>query len=373
MRQRGQLRAVDALEIGDGAHVDGDDVVVAAGHEERPQHRRALGQGLLKRLERILGLAFQRDPNDHGCRKAQTLKRQHRLVADDDAGILQRALAAGTGRRRQTDTRGKLGVADAAVLREFAENREVDPVELRYLEDGVVYVRIAAFQERTAALLREALDEAVVRLRRKGGVQGLLLDLRDNGGGLLREAVLVSDEFLNSGVILTTRGRSGDLIREFEARRGGTRPKWPIVILINAQTASAAEIVAGALSDQDRAVLVGTRTFGKGSVQNLFELPDGSALKLTIALYYTPSGRSIQAEGISPDVVAEQPAEDGEPFAVREEELDRHLRARPVAEASRASRRAAALRMPTGPSSPSLAGDLQAELGYQVLQELIRQ
>lgn len=250
---------------------------------------------------------------------------------------------------------------------------DVDPVELRYLEDGVVYVRIAAFQERTAALLREALDEAVVRLRRKGGVQGLLLDLRDNGGGLLREAVLVSDEFLNSGVILTTRGRSGDLVREFEARRGGTRPKWPIVILINAQTASAAEIVAGALSDQDRAVLVGTRTFGKGSVQNLFELPDGSALKLTIALYYTPSGRSIQAEGISPDVVAEQPAEDGEPFAVREEELDRHLRARPVAEASRASRRAAALRMPTGPSSPSLAGDLQAELGYQVLQELIRQ
>ena len=144
-----------------------------------------------------------------------------------------------------------------------------------------------------------------------------------------------------------------------------------MVILINEQTASAAEIVAGALSDHKRAVLVGTRTFGKGSVQNIFELPDGSALKLTIARYYTPSGRSIQAEGISPDILAEQPEEEGTPAPIREEELEGHL----AAKATPGNRR----KQPTIASpteqlqAPAiLADDPQAQRGYQALQELVR-
>ena len=249
---------------------------------------------------------------------------------------------------------------------------DVDPIELELLENGIVYVRIRSFQEQTAHLFSDALDDAVVSLRRKGGVKGLLLDLRNNGGGLLREAVLVSDEFLANGVILTTRGRGGELIQGFSARRGSTRPKWPMVILINEQTASAAEIVAGALSDQERAVLVGTRTFGKGSVQSIFELPDGSALKLTIARYYTPSGRSIQAEGILPDVAAEQPREDGLPM-IREEELEGHL----TVKGAQSSQRSKALPAPGVldklATSDAFVDDPQAQRGYQVLEYLIRQ
>jgi len=251
---------------------------------------------------------------------------------------------------------------------------DIDPIELQYLENGIVYVGIRAFQDRTAGLLSEALDQAVVALRGKGGVEGLLLDLRDNGGGLLREAVLVSDEFLSSGVILITRGRAGELIEEFSARRNGTRPKWPMVILINEQTASAAEIVAGALSDQRRAMLVGARTFGKGSVQNIFELPDGSALKLTIARYYTPSGRSIQAEGILPDIAAQQPKEDGIPGPIREEELEGHLAAKPTPPNRKTPKQPAIGPMPEGiKTSALLADDPQAQRGYQALQQLIRQ
>ncbi|MDH3624908.1 MAG: S41 family peptidase [Myxococcales bacterium] len=268
-----------------------------------------------------------------------------------------------TIRRESTDT-----AIERKLRRAFID---VDPIDLRYLGNRVVYVQIRAFQEDTAELLSEALDQAVSVLHRKGGVEGLLLDLRDNGGGLLREAVLVSDEFLSSGIILTTRGRGGELIQEFSARRGGTRPNWPMVILINEQTASAAEIVAGALSDHERAVLVGTRTFGKGSVQNIFELPDGSALKLTIARYYTPSGRSIQAEGISPDILVEQPKEEGMPAPIREEELEGHLAAKPTPQ-NRRKQTAISSKSEKLQVSTILADDPQAQRGYQALQELIR-
>jgi carboxyl-terminal processing protease len=178
---------------------------------------------------------------------------------------------------------------------------EVHAVSARVLPNGIVYVQIRSFQETTTTELRRALDEAVSALH--GDVRGLLLDLRNNGGGLLDEGVLVADEFLEDGVIVTTRGRGGEIRHEARARRIGTRPHWPIVVLVNGYTASAAEIVAGALRDQGRAVIAGERTFGKGSVQNLVELPDGSAIKITTARYYTPSGRSIQAEGIPPDVI----------------------------------------------------------------------
>ena len=245
---------------------------------------------------------------------------------------------------------------------------DIDPIEMQLLDDGLVYVRIKAFQDGTARLLSDALDEAVVKRRKKGGVTGLLLDLRDNGGGLLHEAVWVSDELLASGVIVSTRGRGGERISEYSARRAGTRPKWPIVVLINENTASASEIVAGALHDHRRAVLVGVRSFGKGSVQNVFELPGGSALKLTTYRYYTPSGRSIQAEGISPDLLAEQPRAEGDPEPMREEELERHLAAQSKGVAGEkkapASRQAPEA---TGKVPAILQGDTQAQRGHAVL------
>jgi carboxyl-terminal processing protease len=249
---------------------------------------------------------------------------------------------------------------------------DIDPIESELLGDGLVYVRIKAFQDGTARLLSDALDDAVVKRRKRGGTTGLLLDLRDNGGGLLHEAVWVTDELLASGVIVSTRGRGGEKISEYSARRAGTRPKWPIVVLINENTASASEIVAGALRDHGRAVLVGVRTFGKGSVQNVFELPGGSALKLTTYRYYTPSGRSIQAEGIHPDLVAEEPRAEGDPEPMREEELDRHLAAQPkgpsgrTAPASTKHAPAAKGKMPA-----VFAEDSQAQRGYLVLKQQI--
>ena len=217
---------------------------------------------------------------------------------------------------------GQSGALERTLTRAFIE---LDPVELQTLGDGAVYVRIKAFQDGTARALRRALDDAVMELKKQAGVRGVLIDLRDNGGGLLDEAVWVSDEFLANGTIVSTRGRDGQVIKQYDARRAGTRPKWPIVILINENTASASEIVAGALQDQKRATVVGVRSFGKGSVQTVYELPGGSALKLTISRYYTPSGRSIQAQGIIPDLIAEQPRQDDEPDPVREEELEGHL------------------------------------------------
>ena len=217
---------------------------------------------------------------------------------------------------------GQPGALERTLTRAFIE---LDPVEVETLGDGAVYVRIKAFQDGTARALRRALDDAVMKLKKRAGVRGVLIDIRDNGGGLLDEAVWVSDEFLANGTIVSTRGRDGEVIKQYGARRAGTRPKWPIVILINENTASASEIVAGALQDQNRATVVGVRSFGKGSVQTIYELPGGSALKLTISRYYTPSGRSIQAQGIIPDLIAEQPRQDDEPDPVREEELEGHL------------------------------------------------
>jgi carboxyl-terminal processing protease len=248
---------------------------------------------------------------------------------------------------------------------------DVDPIETQLLPDGLVYVRIKAFQDGTARQLSDALDDAVVTLRRRGGVRGILLDLRDNGGGLLHEAVWVSDEFLASGVIVSTRGRGGETISQYSARRAGTRPKWPIVVLINENTASASEIVAGALRDHQRAVLVGVRTFGKGSVQNVFELPGGSAIKLTTYRYFAPSGRSIQAEGISPDLIAEQAREDEALEPLREEQLEGHLAASPRGAPGVAGRRTSAKQAPVASGSvPSLfAEDSQGQRGLTVLKE----
>lgn len=178
---------------------------------------------------------------------------------------------------------------------------EVSPIEAQVLPGRILHLRIRAFQANTTTEMRAALD-AALHAQGGAGLAGVLLDLRDNPGGLLREAVLVSDEFLRAGTIVSTRGRDGRVLQSSSAHSRGTRPEWPMVVLVNGYSASAAEIVAGALQDHRRALVVGTTTFGKGSVQNIVELPDGGALKLTIARYFTPSGRSIQATGIVPDV-----------------------------------------------------------------------
>jgi carboxyl-terminal processing protease len=165
------------------------------------------------------------------------------------------------------------------------------------------YLRITQFQERTAKLLKAKIAELT---KRAGGhLDGAVLDLRNNPGGLLNQAVSVSDLLLDKGGIVSTKSRTGRNM-SFTAKPGDMLEGVPLTVLINNGSASASEIVAGALQDNHRAILVGTQSFGKGSVQSVVALPDGSAIKLTTALYYTPSGRSIQATGITPDVVVEQ-------------------------------------------------------------------
>jgi carboxyl-terminal processing protease len=218
------------------------------------------------------------------------------------------------------------------------------------------------------------LDEAMVATKDKGGLRGVLLDLRDNPGGLLDQAVSVTDEFLSEGVIVSTRGRDGREISVVTARKPGTRPNWPLVVLVNGYTASAAEIVAGALHDHGRAVIVGTRTFGKGSVQNIIELPDASALKITVARYYTPSGRSIQAEGIEPDVLIEQsepPRLDGR-TGVSEATLEGHLEneLKGGDPAANANDRSAPRRAGVESARQPFAEDFQANMAYQALRAI---
>ena len=157
-----------------------------------------------------------------------------------------------------------------------------------------------------------------------------MLDLRNNPGGLLDQAVSVSDTFLDKGVIVSIKGRRDSTDRVYEAKKQADDVRVPMVVLVNAGSASASEIVAGALRDQKRALILGERSFGKGSVQNIIPLSDGSGLKLTVALYYTPNGSSIQAEGIVPDleVVFEPPRTDDKDnprFLLREQDLNRHL------------------------------------------------
>ena len=211
---------------------------------------------------------------------------------------------------------------------EFSIKRDVIPlVSVRQflLSPSIGYVRISNFQSRTAKDLVSGLKN----LQEKAKIKGLILDLRNNPGGLLNQAVQVSDIFLDSGVILTTKGRQKAEDIKFTAHKGDILDHYPMVVLVNSGTASAAEIVAGALQDNRRAIILGTRTFGKGSVQVILPLSDGSALRLTTARYYTPSGKSIQSCGIIPDIEMdyiplETKAEKKDHF-LREENLKGHM------------------------------------------------
>jgi carboxyl-terminal processing protease len=176
---------------------------------------------------------------------------------------------------------------------------KISPVRAR-LEGDVAYVRLTTFNEQTTAVMREKLEEMKGKLGSK--MRGVVLDLRNNPGGLLDQAVSVADSFLEKGEIVSTRGRKNDSIQRFNARAGDLAAGKPVVVLINGGSASASEIVAGALQDHGRAILMGTPSFGKGSVQTIMPIAGQGAIRLTTARYYTPSGTSIQAKGITPDI-----------------------------------------------------------------------
>ena len=204
---------------------------------------------------------------------------------------------------------------------------QLESVRAELLETGFGYVRVIQFQTGTATALRQQL----ARLGRETGtvLKGLVLDLRDNPGGVLDGAIQVSDTFLRDGLIVSTRGRAEDSEVTFSASPKDYLNDAPLVVLVNGGSASASEIVAGALQDHGRALILGTTTFGKGSVQTILPMLNGAALKLTTARYYTPNDRSIQATGITPDVVS-QPAEssqtaEGDVSRLRESDLAGHL------------------------------------------------
>lgn len=181
---------------------------------------------------------------------------------------------------------------------------KVKSVKKRMLEPDFGYVRISNFQSKTGSHLLDAINK--LTKENKKDLKGLILDLRNNPGGVLHAAAEVSDLFLHKGKIVYTEGRIENSYMEFNAKPGDVLDGAPLIVLINGGSASASEIVAGALQDHKRGIIVGTKSFGKGSVQTIQELPSGGAVKMTTARYYTPSGRSIQAEGINPDIKLER-------------------------------------------------------------------
>ena len=199
-------------------------------------------------------------------------------------------------------------------------------------------MRVRSFQERTDQALSRALDDGRASMR--GEIRGLVLDLRNNPGGLVDQAVRVADLFLATGAIVVTEGRGKRNVEIQRAHEKGTEPPYPLIVLVNRGTASASEIVAGALQDNGRAVIMGTQTFGKGSVQTIIELEDGLGLKLTTARYYTPHHRSIQELGITPDVAVAEVAPPARPESqAAERDLKNHLKndaAQPQPQASSA-------------------------------------
>ncbi len=203
---------------------------------------------------------------------------------------------------------------------------KVKSVKDRSLEPGYAYIRISQFQTHTGRDLENAI--AKLKKENKGKLKGLVLDLRNNPGGVLNAAVDVSDTFLTSGLIVYTEGRVSDSSMKFRAHPKDSIDGVPMVVLVNGGSASASEIVAGALQDQKRAIIMGTKTFGKGSVQTILPMKNNAALKLTTARYYTPAGRSIQAEGVTPDIILNKiqiSADDNEDVSLKESDLAGHL------------------------------------------------
>ena len=258
------------------------------------------------------------------------------IASIDGVAVNSTALADTIGRMR-----GKEGTSlKIGILREGSQEPlqftlkrsrvDVHSVKFELPEKGIGYVRISQFSETTGDELESALKD--LRKRNGAPLKGLILDMRNNPGGVLEAAVAVSDEFLESGVIVTAKGRTAESKFEMDATPGDAISGAPIVVLVNGGSASAAEIVAGALKDHHRAKLMGRRTFGKGSVQTVIPLSDDRALKLTTSLYYTPSGISINHRGIAPDIELERdpkppeiPLPPDAPLGQRDPEVKRAL------------------------------------------------
>ena len=205
---------------------------------------------------------------------------------------------------------------------------QVKSIKFKTLDDGYGYVRIAQFQEKTDEDLLKAL--VALKAENAGSLKGLILDMRNDPGGLLDQAVRVAEHFIAEGELLVyTEGRDQDSKMRFTSRKGKKEIGYPMVVLINGGSASASEIVAGALQDHNRAVILGTQSFGKGSVQTIIPLSEDSGLRLTTAKYFTPKGRSIQAKGITPDIIVESleitAAEKKDTLSIREKDLDNHF------------------------------------------------
>ncbi len=216
---------------------------------------------------------------------------------------------------------GKNVPFDVSLKRELIS---VSSISHRYLEQGLGYIRVSQFQHHSARDLKDALSQ----LQQDDALKGLVIDLRNNPGGLLSAAVDISDAFIDSGTIVSTKGREANSSVIYGATKALAIADIPIIVVINGGSASASEIVAGALQDTKRAIILGTTSFGKGSVQTVVALTGDRAIKLTTAKYYTPSGRSIQAQGIVPDIVVEQAhVEENSPhgFRVKEKDLAGHL------------------------------------------------
>ncbi|MEZ5873566.1 MAG: S41 family peptidase [Hyphomicrobiales bacterium] len=196
------------------------------------------------------------------------------------------------------------GVEDPFEVKVVRDMIHINPVKYNAEGDDVGYIRVTTFNEQTTANLQKAVEDLEKQLG--DNLKGFIIDLRNNPGGLLDQAISVSDAFLDQGAIVLTRGRNLEETQRSNARPGDITEGKKIVVLINGGSASASEIVAGALQDHHRAIIIGTRSFGKGSVQTIIPLGSNGALRLTTARYYTPSGRSIQAKGIDPEVVVEE-------------------------------------------------------------------
>ena len=214
-------------------------------------------------------------------------------------------------------------------LKDFTLTRATIPlhsVKEAFLEPGLAYIRITNFQSQSTKEVQDALQ----KLQAQHPINGLILDLRNNPGGLLDQAVSITDIFLDGGLVVYTKGRVREQNMTFQAHSNGGKNLFPLVVLVNEGSASASEIVTGAIQDHKRGIIVGTKTFGKGSVQTIIPLPEGAGLRMTTARYYTPNGRSIQATGITPDVEVpaagdEKTKKNGTSAALKEADLKNHI------------------------------------------------
>ncbi len=252
-------------------------------------------------------------------------------------------------------------------LKEYTLTRQNIPlrsVKSEFLSPGIAYSRISNFQANTAGDFKNRLEE----LYSQQSISGLILDLRNNPGGLLNQAVAITDIFLNKGKIVYTRGRRPDQNTTYSAHNNSKNNDYPLVVLINEGSASASEIVAGALQAHKRAVIVGTQSFGKGSVQTVIPLPNGAGLRMTTARYYTPDNRSIQAQGITPDVEVpsswsqkKSTKENTSTERVTEADLDNHLKS---TEADKKQKK------DSKKLQERLAKDNQLRSGYNIIKSL---